>query len=247
MTYIGRTARVFLSYSEKDRHLAARIKTGLENFGLEVFLAHEDINPSADWEKTILENLDSTDIFIPVITGNFKNSQWTDQECGIAYSKKKLIISIAVDGVIPYGFISKYQALKLDSKNTKDQTSKLIEAIIKAKPEFESQLLDSLVKAFAVSYSFDDAGLKSKLILSFSKINTEQINEIFKQVFRNDQIYRSCSARSNIKKLFENYKEDIQEDLKKEIMKRLGEDLEQYPNLIELFRDSAYESISSQK
>ncbi|MDI6778481.1 MAG: hypothetical protein QMD77_04835 [Patescibacteria group bacterium] len=50
--YIGRTSRVFVSYSTKDKSIAGKIKEQLEIFGLEVFLAHEDINvPLGEWEK----------------------------------------------------------------------------------------------------------------------------------------------------------------------------------------------------
>src|SRR3989344_2611626 len=99
-----RTIRVFISYSTKDKHLAGNIKMGLERFGADVFLAHEDINPSSEWQDIILENLDSTDIFMPIITKNFPDSYWTDQESGIALAKGKLIVPISVDSNNPYGF-----------------------------------------------------------------------------------------------------------------------------------------------
>ena len=77
-TYVGRTVRVFVSYATANKILAGNLKVALEEFGLEVFLAHEDINPSAEWPGAILQNLKSTDIFMPLITENFKTSLWTD-------------------------------------------------------------------------------------------------------------------------------------------------------------------------
>ena len=83
-SYVGRTVRAFISYATADKGLARQIKDGLEKYGLETFLAHEDIQPAEEWQQVILDNLESTDVFIPIITGNFPESKWTDQESGIA-------------------------------------------------------------------------------------------------------------------------------------------------------------------
>ncbi len=85
--YVGSTIRIFLSHSTKDLDLIKFIKSELEWYGLDVFVAHEDIEPSTEREEAILQNLQSTDIFIPVITENYYSSEWTDQESGIAFSK----------------------------------------------------------------------------------------------------------------------------------------------------------------
>ncbi|HLE82428.1 MAG TPA: hypothetical protein VJA25_14335, partial [Dehalococcoidia bacterium] len=42
--------RVFLSYYHADRILAGRVRTELERFGIRVFVAHDDINPSQEWQ-----------------------------------------------------------------------------------------------------------------------------------------------------------------------------------------------------
>ena len=214
--YIGRTIRVFLSYSSEDKKLAAYIRATLEELGLEVFLAHEDIRPSSDWQKVILENLKSTDIFIPIITENFKKSNWTDQESGIAFVKEKLIIPIAVDKKMPYGFLGKLQAFNFSSK-LPISAEKIIEVIIEAKPEFVNSLLDSLIKSFGASCSYDDAGLKSSLLLKFKDITKEQINEIFRSVLRNGQIKQSLSAHKNLNELFSKHQRLLDKKLLKEV------------------------------
>ena len=84
--------RVFLSYSSHDKELAGQVKKELESRGLEAFLAHEDIEPTQEWEGVILENLKACDVFIPLLSENFKESEWTDQETGVAVSEEKLII-----------------------------------------------------------------------------------------------------------------------------------------------------------
>jgi len=220
-TYIGRTVRVFLSYSTKDKEIAGEIKTKLEELGLEVFLAHEDISPSSDWQKVILEELNSTDIFIPIITENFKYSDWTDQESGIALIEEKLIIPISVNKKVPYGFLGKLQALNFNPKEPLS-ADKIIEAINKVKPELTNSLLDSLIKSFAMSYCFDDAGLKSSFLAKFDDIKKEQINEIFRNVLQNRQIRESQSAQASINKLFSEYQGLLDKNLLEKVKGEYG-------------------------
>src|SRR5690349_14086406 len=92
-SFVSRSLRVFLSYSHHDKLLAGKVKEQLElYFGLEIFLAHEDIDGGEEWEKIIVENLKATDIFMPLLSPNFESSAFTDQETGIAYALNKKVI-----------------------------------------------------------------------------------------------------------------------------------------------------------
>ncbi|OGZ28564.1 MAG: hypothetical protein A2427_02365 [Candidatus Nealsonbacteria bacterium RIFOXYC1_FULL_40_7] len=216
-TYVGRTVRVFVSYSTEDKKFAGELKQQLEELGLEVFIAHEDINPSSDWQETILNNLKSTDIFMPVMTKNFHVSFWTDQESGIAFGEEKFIMPIAVDGVVPYGFLGKFQAYRQNSENPIN-VCEIIEAVIKGSPDFSSPLLDSLIKSFANSHTYDSAGSRSTLLLKFTEMTAEQVNEIFRSVLQNGQIYEYRSANKNIKELFKKYKQLLDEKLLERVL-----------------------------
>jgi len=52
---MGEELRVFLSYSYEDRHTASQIKNELETSGLHVFMAHDDIKPSLEWQDVIVK------------------------------------------------------------------------------------------------------------------------------------------------------------------------------------------------
>lgn len=209
--YLGKSIRVFLSYSSKDKELIGSIKECLEKYGLEIFIAHEDIKPSLEWQEVILENLDSTDIFIPVITENFHLSDWTDQESGIAFIKNKFIIPISVDNYAPYGFLSKFQALKFRREYVNLSCNFIIKTISE-NPRFTQALTDSLINILPRVWSFEEAGNKFKILagLTFSK---EQINEIIKHSVQNDQIYDSWDAQAYLKSLVQKHKHIIDKDL----------------------------------
>lgn len=202
--YVGRTVRAFVSYSSEDNILAGHIKDGLEKYGLETFLAHEDIDPAEEWQQVILENLESTDVFIPIVTSNFTLSKWTDQESGIAFTKEKVIVPISVDGNNPYGFIGKFQGMKVDSKSPID-CSEIIRAIIRRKPQLETQIIDSLIKSFAASRSWNSAKERASLLLTFEKMTQEQANEMFRATVQNTEIQGSFGARDVIPTLYKRH------------------------------------------
>lgn len=138
-----RPIRVFLSYSTTDNKLVGEIKEKLESSGIEAFLAHEDIEPSEDWIEIIILNLKECDVFIPFLSENFKKSKWTDQESGIAFTRDKLIIPINI-GLVPYGFIGKYQTLPYE--NSSDACEKIIETMMKKNPLMKKRIQDDLRK-----------------------------------------------------------------------------------------------------
>lgn len=63
--------KVFISYSHKDRRLAKHIKNCLVSYGVDVFLAHDDIEPSAEWVREIKARLLDCHVFLPLLTDAF--------------------------------------------------------------------------------------------------------------------------------------------------------------------------------
>ena len=87
---------VFLSYSHKDKEKAALVKNLLQILGLEAFMAHEDIKPTAEWENFITQKLKQCSVFVPILTKNFHESGWTDQESGAAIIRDMEIIPVSL-------------------------------------------------------------------------------------------------------------------------------------------------------
>ena len=112
---------VFISYSTRDKLIAESLKVELEKNDLKVFLAHEDISDLNNLEKDILDKLKQSQIFLPLLTDNFKNSFWTNQEIGIAVADKKIIIPLKINST-PYGFLAKHKALDFRFQKTQDNS-----------------------------------------------------------------------------------------------------------------------------
>lgn len=107
------TKQIFISYNSKDKVLAGHLKSMLESERRVVFLAHQDIEVSEDWELMIRMKIKECDVFLALITENFRESHWTDQEVGQAIAKGATIISLFRPNK-PHGFLGRLQGLYLD-------------------------------------------------------------------------------------------------------------------------------------
>lgn len=106
--------RAFISYSSVDKHLAGRLKNFLQWYGgYEIFVAHDDLTGGTIFTEEIVNFVIKADLFIPLLSPSFKESDFTNQETGMAVALYKKIIPVKLKDINPYGFINKYHALPL--------------------------------------------------------------------------------------------------------------------------------------
>lgn len=214
--------KVFLSYSNEDKALAGKIKQDLEDYGLTVFLAHEDIEPLAEWVDTLRAELGACVVFIPILTETFRKSKWTDQETGIAIARDILIAPLKVT-VDPYGFISRFQALRVDLNNMESTCFELA-SVIASNPVLGDLFKDALINKFGNSWSFDDATHNTELLLSFEGYAVRQVTEIIKHAISNRQIYESFRARTRLSSFFDGYKDHLDSKLLEAFYEAIAEE-----------------------
>lgn len=117
--------RVFLSHKSEVKKETANLKEQLIQFGISCFVAHQDIEPTKEWQNEIENALTTMDGFIALLTEKFHDSNWTDQEIGFAFAKGVPIFAIRL-GKDPYGFIGKFQGLATTWPNAANDILKLI-------------------------------------------------------------------------------------------------------------------------
>jgi hypothetical protein len=103
--------RLFISHVAVHKDKATRLKSCLIRYGIDGFVAHEDIEPTLEWQSEIENALRTMDAFLAIHTVGFAKSIWTQQEVGYAVGRGVKIISLQM-GEDPTGFISKHQALR---------------------------------------------------------------------------------------------------------------------------------------
>lgn len=204
--------RIFMSFQHDDREMARQFKRGLEVFGFSVFLAHDDIPPSADWPETIHYELMGMDVFLPLLTPNFKSSYWTNQETGFAIARDTLIIPLKVVEVNPYGLFYEVQALPVDPDDLRGACLGVMEVIADC-DHLREKFRKSLIQGFGNSVSWEDAISKSEYLLSQSPYSEPEINTILRMASQNDNIYGSFRARPTIRELIRSHEDKISPEL----------------------------------
>jgi len=216
--------KIFLSYSSLDYDIAKQIKDFLEEFGMEVFLAHTSIEPTKAWEEEIYKSLKECDMFIPLLTENFKSSNWTDQECGIAYNEGKKIISIKITSN-PYGFLGKFQALRADISKwnwkENDTRVKLIHLINEVLP---LKTRECILNSLETTRSWIIGKTKFKMLKEKEPFSEEEINKIMEKSIGNSQIYGAEGVKEYLSELIEKYGDKIESGLKDEVIAKIEND-----------------------
>ncbi len=197
--------KAFISYSSKDKHIGGRLKQRLINCcGYDAFIAHDDIPGSEEWEKEILQAIKNADFFIPLISQQFKESEYTDQETGCAVSLNKKIIPIKLDIIDPYGFINKFQALQYrkylpaQSWQWPYKPDNLLELAIsiahiglhyQPKSVYYKKSLQSLVYALCNSGSFETTNIVVQILSKCNHhLSSPQVKQIEQATKTNSQI-----------------------------------------------------------
>ncbi len=157
--------RVFLSHKAEVKRKAADLKASLERFGITCFVAHEDIHPTKEWQDEIENALVSMDAFVALMTENFHDSMWTDQEVGFALCRGVPIIAVKL-GKDPYGFIGKFQALSCQWDTASNEITKLL---IK-----QPRMLDAYISALEECSSFDEGNTLAEVLPYIDKLTDDQ-------------------------------------------------------------------------
>jgi TIR domain len=195
---------IFLSYSHKVKKLAAGLKAGLEDFGFSAFLAHEDIRPSARWRNEIRKALRECDIFMPLLSGAFSDSDWTDQETGFALALRKTMIPVKLHrDQNPHGFIDHIQALKWN-KESSYASAWDVAACIGGNEKFRDVARDGAIQAFSVASDFKtEVPIAARALLRFRPFSAKQMHRIIDKSSRRHAIYGCFAAQHSMRELIE--------------------------------------------
>lgn len=79
--------RLFLSHLSSFKRTAGGLQRSLRRFGISAFVAHVDIEPTREWQDEIEAALYSMDALAAILMPGFKDSDWTDQELGVAIGR----------------------------------------------------------------------------------------------------------------------------------------------------------------
>lgn len=147
--------RVFVSHLADHRDVAGQLKSALLRFGVSCFVAHDDIEPTAEWQDEIEAALKSCDALIALLHPAFHDSKWTDQEIGLALGRGAVAFAVRF-GEIPYGFIGRFQAFNGNGKPVSSLARELYNAF-RRHEQTRERMSEVMVALFENSRSYAHA------------------------------------------------------------------------------------------
>jgi hypothetical protein len=179
--------RVFISHINAMKVHAHQLKSALSKYHIAAFVAHDDIEPTKEWEAEIEGALRTMDSLTAIIGPDFVESKWCDQEVGFAIGRGKLIVPLCVDA-LPHGFLGKYQAAKIKGL-VPSQVAEALFQILIAHPQSSERMTDALVDRMATSISFS-ASRETMTLLerALRRLNSSQVTKLIQSIESNSQV-----------------------------------------------------------
>ena len=204
--------QVFFSHSTKDKKRVQDVADFFDDTLFEIFVAHRDIIVSSVWRNEILNHLRKCDVLVSFLTNNFRASEWTDQEVGVAIGRGSVPIVGLQFSRKPYGFIEQYQCVNCRTMAPRDIAQSIMKAILLGFPNSE-RVRSSFFESLVSSNSFDKSIMFSNLLIEIPVLSEQEIRKTVLGACKNDQIYNSPRTVSNISSILEQNRTRISEQL----------------------------------
>jgi uncharacterized glyoxalase superfamily protein PhnB len=162
--------KLFLSHTSANKALAKEIRDRLRLFGIDAFVAHEDIRPTKAWEEEIERALSTCDGMLAMLTADFIESKFCDQEVGYAMGRGLLVIAL-MRGATPYGFVSKWQGMPGDDRGEGAATrlgTRIYETLVEH-DKSKAKMAAATVNRYVNSTSFENAKGNTRRLLRIPK------------------------------------------------------------------------------
>ncbi len=171
--------RLFLSHKTEVKKETAELKAQLRAFGFSCFVAHEDIQPTQAWQDEIENALASMDGFVALLTDNFHESYWTDQEVGYAFARGVPLISVRL-GKDPYGFIGKFQALSCSWASAAEE---IVRLLLK-----NDRAFSAYIKAIRACPNWDAGNVLGLALRGVAGLSAQQVDDLISAYNETDEL-----------------------------------------------------------
>jgi AbiJ-like protein/TIR domain-containing protein len=191
--------RLFISHVTSFRQRATALRQDLSQFHISGFVAHETIEPGELWQREIEAALRSMDAMAALITPDFHDSKWTDQEVGWALGSGVYVLPVR-RGADPYGFLGEVQGIQGLGKRVSEVAEEIFETLLRRSRTKEA-LLEALVVGFERSESYKVARQNISLLERAHSIPESLLLRIEVAARSNEQVAKSSGVADRVAKL----------------------------------------------
>ncbi len=194
--------RLFITHKSEDKERATEIRDACQKLGIACFVAHEDIEPTAEWQTEIERALHSMDVLLALLTPEFHESPWTDQEVGAAVGRQVPVIPVR-SGCDPYGFIGKYQAIQGHGVTPSALAGQVVAACLDRFAGTKAQMKTALVARFEQAESWSTAKKLMGMLETVDALPAELLDRVAAAPAGNSQIAEAWGVPERIATLVE--------------------------------------------
>jgi TIR domain len=178
--------RLFMSHLAAKQDFVGQVGRLISFDGVSAFVAHTSIEPSRVWQSVIETALRSCDAMVVFLHEGFHESNWCDQEVGFALARRIPLLVLAVD-VMPYGFMSKFQAVKAQSMQPGPLAS-LVADWLASTPTAQEAMTAGVVTALRRSGSYDRTRRLLVMLQKMPRFTPDQLQSLNDAANDNDQV-----------------------------------------------------------
>lgn len=194
----GGGLRLFMSHLARRQRYVGRVADWLAVHGIDAFVAHTSIEPSAEWQDVIESALRSCDAMAVFLNTGFHKSNWCDQEVGFAMARRVPVLPLRFE-LNPYGFMGKLQAENCSKLEELPVAHKIVDWLMRT-PSLRESATDNLVTAFENSDSFDNSRHLLLELEAVRRFTPEQLKRLDHATTANTQVSQAVISGSTVPK-----------------------------------------------
>lgn len=182
---------LFASHLASQRALVGEVGEHLADWGVELFVAHDSIEPDQEWHAEIERALRTCHAGVVFLFPGFIESRWCDQEVGWLLGREIPTYALKFQGEDPYGPLGKKQAFAVKNGTTAALVGDEIMDWLATKPALASGLNASMVAALQASGSFNRTDRVWARLHNATDLGANAVGGLLTAVRDNDQVYKA--------------------------------------------------------